>query len=118
METLTPELDKMIANRDNSQAIGEFMDWMMNKKQVLFRIQQPEKIEYLDKDFEKECKKLGFGTPQERAHRYNNSTKWEHVGGLVPFNVNIENILAEYFGVDLKKAEKEKLALLDNIRKK
>jgi len=35
---------------------------------------------------------------------------------LVPIHINIEEILAEFFGIDLKKAEKEKRELLEQIR--
>lgn len=117
-EIPTPELDKMLKNKDESQAIGAFLDWLQTEKKVIFCHRVPEIIEYLDEKFEKECEKLGFSSPEERAHRYNNPEKWEHTGGLVNFNLNIENILAEFFGVDLKKAEKEKCAILDNLRKK
>ena len=35
---------------------------------------------------------------------------------LVPVNKSINNILAQHFGIDLEKLEKEKLAMLDQIR--
>lgn len=116
--TPTPELDKMIANKKESQAIGEFLDWLETTKKVLFRVSTPERIDYFDEKFEKECKELGFGSPEERAHRYNNPEKWEEAGGIVPFYFTIENILAEYYGIDLKKCEKERVAILNNLRKK
>lgn len=32
----TPELDKMVAVKEQSQAIGEFMEWLTEEKKMLF----------------------------------------------------------------------------------
>lgn len=114
--TPTPELDKMLSHRDTSQSIGEFIEWLQTEKKVLFRISTPERIDFLDEKFEMECKKLGLGSPEERAHRYNNMEKWEEGGGIIPFHMTIEKMLAEYFNIDLDKCEKEKRAILENLR--
>lgn len=77
---LTPELDKMLANKDKSQTIGEFLDWLQNEKKIsLCKVQED---------------------------------------GYYPVYTSIQNILGEFFGVDLQKAEKERLAILENLRKK
>lgn len=78
-----PENDQMKANQDQSQPIGEFLDWLQNEKKIVL------------------CKwdeKISEHHPQ-------------------PVYTNIETLLAEYFGVDLKKAEKERKAILDNLNK-
>lgn len=113
----TPELDKMLANRDKSQAIGEFLDWLQSEKKVLLKQNEPRRIAYFDSKFEKEIKKLGENSKAGFELRLNNPNKWEEVGGVVDFSFRIEEILAEYFKVDLKKAEKERVAILDNLRK-
>lgn len=37
--------------------------------------------------------------------------------GLSPHRVNVEALLAEYFGIDLDKAEQEKRTILEELRK-
>jgi hypothetical protein len=32
MKTETPELDKMLANKEKSQPIGEFLEWLFTEK--------------------------------------------------------------------------------------
>lgn len=47
--------------------------------------------------------------------------EWQWVGQnekLVPINKSIEQILADFFGVDLKKCEQERKALLDYLQDK
>jgi hypothetical protein len=74
--TPTPELEKMKAVKEKSQAIGEFIEWMQ------------------------QTKGLGFG-------RYSSI-----LGQYLPAHFNMEKTLAEFFEIDLKKAEAEKLAIL------
>lgn len=81
--TPTPELDKMLSNKDKSQTIGEFLDWLMSEKKVILCVYD-EKI--------------------SEHHPY-------------PIRKSIEELLAEYYGIDLKKCEKERMALLNNLRK-
>jgi len=77
----TPELDKMVEIRDESQTISSFLEWLCEKEVVLAK--------WYEEEFELE---LGHIT----------ETK--------------EQLLANYFGIDLVKAEKERQAILDNIR--
>lgn len=73
------ELEKMHAVKEKSQAIGEFLEWLISDKELV----------------------IG---------------RWDSDGTLHPKYVSIENLLAEFFGIDLKKVEKEKRAILDKIR--
>lgn len=79
-EVKTPELEKIQTNRQESQSIGSFLDWLQNEQEVLL------------------C----------RCGR---------IDELYPIDEGIEKLLAEYFGIDLNKAELERQALLDEIRK-
>ena len=73
-ELPTPELDKMLDNQNESQAIGEFLDWLTSE---------------------------GYAICELNKHN-----EWHHV------RKGIEQLLADYFNVDLKKAEQEKRAIL------
>lgn len=73
-----PECEKMKDVQEDSQKIGEFLDWLLNKRGLVI------------------C-------------------KWEK-SGYFEYRRNIEELLAEYFGIDLNKVEKEKRQMLDEIR--
>ena len=90
----TPETDKMIAVKDKSQAIGAFLEWLNNENTVIVR--------YATKDDERDEKGNQTGI---------------HEGDYLPFHISIEKMLAKYFKIDLDKAEQEKRALLESIRK-
>ena len=72
----TPELDKMKAVHEKSQAIGEFLEWLHSKGINLAKY--PDNSDYLS------------------IYRY-----------------STEKILAEFFGIDLDKCEKERRQLLE-----
>jgi hypothetical protein len=85
------------------------------RKKLSLMYHEPERIEYYDANFEHECDVMS--TSEARAHRLNNTSLWGYTGGWMRNNDNIENMLAEYFKVDLKKAEKEKQQILIDLRK-
>lgn len=78
----TPTLDKMLANKAESQAIGNFIEWLGERGYVI--------AQYGD----------------ERPHR----------DTLMPVHKNTETMLAEYFEIDLDKAEKERRKILAGIQ--
>lgn len=78
-DSLFPEHDKLHQVKDQSQQIGEFLDWLHTKGIVLAQY------------------------PKDRV--------WPR-----PYTGTIERLLAEYFEVDLRKLEEEKLAMLWSIR--
>lgn len=91
----TPECEKMQAVKGESQAIGEFLDWMTSSKG------------YVIAEYPKALKVL---------HHHALQTQ---VGDeLLPIHTRIEELLAEYFNIDLKKVEKEKRALLEEQRRR
>jgi hypothetical protein len=73
-----PEHQKMKAVKEQSQTIGEFLDWLFSKGTVLAHYQ---------------------GRLDE----------------LMPRNMNIENLLATYFEIDLDKIEEEKQQMIDEL---
>ncbi len=76
---LPKEIMKMHSVKPESQAIGEFLEWLHHEKQW------------------------------ELAEWENNS--------LYPAHYSIEKLLAEFFEIDLDKVDKEKRALLDQVRR-
>jgi hypothetical protein len=80
----TPELDKIRKIREKSQAIGEFLDWLLGEKG--YHIAEYKKFDEFDEE------------------------------QLVTIYLDREKILGEYFGIDLKKAEEERVKILNSIR--
>ncbi len=79
---LTPELDKMLAVKEKSQLIGEFLEHLQEGEVYLCQMQDAE--------------------DGEQVFRETNFT--------------IEQILANYFKIDLDKAEQERVDLLEWVR--
>lgn len=95
----TPELDKMLSVKDKSQLIGEFLDWVQTGKD--FRLCA---IHRHNEDCYGEYGKA-WGTQCEMSDKH-----------FYPVYENIESVLAEFFGVDLKKAEEEKRNILKSLK--
>jgi len=91
-----PEHMKLKAVQEKSQAIGEFLEWLSSEKQI--HMAKWLDVEYTDID--------PFSDKE---------TKYT-VNELVIQPLNINEILAEYYGIDLKKIEAEKCAMLDSLR--
>ena len=90
-----PECEKLSIVAPKSQAIGEFLEWLMVEKEIyLCKRTEPCmncRTCYDDKDG---CENLQFDTIQE----------------------NKEKLLAEFFDIDLSLVETERQALLEHIR--
>jgi len=84
----TPELDKMSKVKEESQKIGEFLDWLQNTKRITLA-QWAAAIADEDDD------------EQDR---------------LVAIRQSIEDLLADYFKIDQVKAEQERRALLEYVQ--
>lgn len=85
-----PEHEKLKAVHIQSQACGEFLEWLAREKNYslcYYYAPSPEE----DDDGAEE--------------------------GYVPVSIRIEDLLAEHFGIDLNKLEAEKRAMLDEFRK-
>ena len=86
----TPELEKIRENQPQSQLIGEFLDWLRNEQDISLCI--------LDED----------------ESLYNDAG--DEIAIYDTIGRTTERLLADFFGIDLNKAEKERQALLDEIR--
>jgi len=73
-----PEHQKMGAIKEQSQTIGEFLDWLFSKGVILAHYQ---------------------GQLDE----------------LMPRDMNITNLLAAYFNIDLEKIEEERQQMIDEL---
>lgn len=96
------ECDKMLAVKDKSQTIGDFVQEFLHKKGLIL-------AEWHKHN--KNCYVFGktkYPTPQCGIN--------ENQPVSVPYD--IEKLLAEYFGINLKKVEEEKREILDDLRKK
>ncbi len=79
MKTKTPELNRIIGVSEDSQRIGEFLEWLAEQEITL--------------------------------------AKWnDNEEELFEIRQSREQLLANYFEIDLVKAEKERQALLDEVR--
>lgn len=83
-----PEHEKLQAVQKKSQAIGEFIEWLRNTKQITF------------------------------ARWYKAELDEEETDKLMPEYPSTNKLLAEYFNIDLQKLEQEKRAMLDELREK
>ncbi len=77
-----PEHEKLQKIQDKTQTVGEFLDWLVNEREVVL-------AKWID------------GTLEER---------------LAPINPSIQDLIAEFFGVDQNKLEAEKRAMLKVCR--
>ena len=82
----TPELESIREVHEDSQRIGEFLEWLAEQEIVLAKWTGSE------------CGRCGEG--------------------LMEISQSREQLLANYFVIDLVKAEKERQAILDDIRAK
>lgn len=82
----TPELDKMLAVKDKSQEIGAFLDSLSEQGYAI-------------------CEHKQYGEDE-----------WDGPSGYHPVRKNIEQLLAEYFNIDLKKCEEERQAILASLK--
>ena len=80
-EPLYPECEKLRVVQSVSHAQGEFVDWLINEKEI-FLAQYIEDVDEL-----RHCR-----TP-------------------------LQHLLAEFHGIDLRKVEEERRAMLEEIRK-
>lgn len=87
---LVTECEKASKVAEESRTIGNFLDWLMNERQPSVVLAVWEDYEDLDDTV---------------------------LCPIIEGN-SIEKLLAEYFGIDLNKMEKEKKALLEGLRVK
>ncbi len=89
-----PECEKLQAVSEKSQELGFFLEWLKNK--------------YTLCEFVEEHKEF-FGDNKEDYVWINE--------GYYQSRDSIENILAEYFDIDMNKVDEERAQILEDIRK-
>lgn len=90
------ECERMVAVKDKSQAIGQFLEWLQEEKGVHLAEYHRHTRACLDHEAHLVCGLLE-----------DHSVRWSY---------SIERLLAEYFNIDLDKVEQEKQAMLEEIR--
>ncbi len=103
----TPELDKIKAISDHSQAIGEFLEWCQEEHLILafyplVREMYPER--YTDEELSK------------RQNEWRRDNMDERSENLQPTNKGTLALLAKFFDIDQAKAEREREAVLEYVR--
>jgi hypothetical protein len=92
-----PEHEKMKAVHEESQAIGEFIEWLGWKKEIRFAKWIKESVTHEDI----------WGK---------NPPKTTEIDNFIQIELPIEQTLAEFFNIDLTKIKQEKRAMLDELR--
>ena len=105
-----PEHQRMKAIADKSQSIGEFIEWLINKKNVhlghyptVCYHQDVDGSCALHQQVHRECPKNCEEYEEDQAR----FTEWSY---------NTQRLLAEFFEIDLKKIDAEKEQMLEEIR--
>ncbi len=91
-----PEHEKLKAIKPQSQAIGEFLEWLWSKKNIELAIKHQHGVSCLD---EHERIRCGYSS-----------------GEYMPAFEDTRKILAEFFEIDEEKLEVEKRAMLKELR--
>lgn len=91
-----PEIDKMHEVKDRSQAIGEFLEWLLNEKDWTLAAYHEHTEQCYDGERYPKC-----GIRSNELWQVQYST---------------EKLLAEYFEIDLRKVDDEKRAILESLQ--
>jgi len=134
-KSATPALDKLVSVHDQSQVCGEFMEWLLTKKKFVlckrhvhceecytmgltkteFRAKYEDKT--LGKDSVFRSRFFGIASAKELARGRFNAPQCGASNAYVFANVNIETLLHQFFQIDPNKVERERRALLEQLRK-
>jgi hypothetical protein len=115
-----PEHTKLRAIKNESQAIGAFLEWLREEKRIAFCTYR----EAGDNGEPAAIWKPGYEKPERpglvdricgRAEENPDYESWP-AGYQEVFAIRIPNVLAEYFEIDLDKIEDEKRAMLEELR--
>lgn len=126
-----PEHEKLEAVEEQSQACGEFLEWLLSVKGY-------QVCEHVEGHSNGEPRYLTFGETEDGRPIYEDNTDtrepkrrspdvdaWRRAEnpayfytptGFYPVRQSIEALLAEHFGIDRKKLEAEKRAMLAKMR--
>lgn len=123
-----PEHEKLEAVKDESQTIGEFLEWLLSEHGVtLCRYEEEARSEadrYVIAGHTPKGEPIyvndetGDESPNIVSwNRKRNPDYWYKSAGFYPLNQTIETVLASYFRIDLKKIAAEKEAIYQELRK-
>ncbi len=121
MTTKTTELEKMRAVHEQSQPIGEFLDWLAGQGIQLMKYAPSSHERWpWESRVAADGRRLGY-------YRVQRHGPWEGIHGPPEeykgddeplwWRESVEEMLARFFEVDLNAVEDERRALLDEIRK-
>lgn len=96
MSTKYPEHQKLKAVAERSQTVGTFLDWLRDEKGISLAVQH---------EHNESCHEEG------RWNRCGYSA-----GDYVPAFASTRNLLAEFFAIDEERLEREKRAMLAEMR--
>lgn len=120
-----PEHDKLEKIKDQSQACGEFLEWLGEKDIFLARWERQTYLdEHLWDAYVKgsdvatclECGETCDRDDQEKLDAVTCECRREEPS-LVPYQYSLNRLLAERFEIDQEKLEEEKRAMLEEMRK-
>ena len=110
-ETKYPECEKLAEASEESQKIGEFLDWLLHGKdyEVCQFVES-----YLENDEEGLPREVELFTIREWYDDGHDETAEK--GAYIRVGKRIEDYLAEYFKIDMKIVEEERRAMLNVIQ--
>lgn len=112
-----PEHDKLLRVSSESQAIGDFLEWLGQAKGVSLMtwVEQDEEVDCTGWLFSG-CKGGKNDTGGRCQSCKGSGKKNRHFAGWVPQPQPITELLADHFEIDLKAIEREKRAMLERMR--
>lgn len=116
-----PESEKMHAVHEQSQQIGEFLDWLGQQGMRVCELQTEVACEWRSLVHELHCEQ---GQVMDPDGPLDEDCKQCHGTGMVelvtpqyhPTRLSIEKLLAQFYEIDLDKIEAERRAMLDSLR--
>ena len=101
-----PECEKQLKISDDSQKLGEFLEWLQSNNYEICKWQ----------DGITDATKIADAFAIANGGEDPDPDEERPEQGYFPIRMPIEKILAVYFKIDLKKVEEERRALLQSLR--
>ena len=105
-ELKTPECDKTLAVHEKSQAIGDFLTWLGSGEADKSEFKRPIFLS---------AYRIVTETSRGELEEDEYYVSEDHID---PIPYTMENMLARFFNIDLDKVEKEKRAILEELRRR
>jgi len=111
-----PEHEKLSKIKDESQSIGEFMEWLEGEKEMHLGTYHKHDERCINPEWHDDVNKGKdpIFSEEEWVDKFMCGCQENE---LVPIHYDVQKLLAEFFGIDLDKLEKEKRAMLDELQK-